>query len=69
MKSTVVFVLAWLAGFLTFPLVHDRAYLFLRRIISLRILHFLVSFLAMFVAGLIARWVVKESVYEKLHTF
>jgi len=69
MKSTIVLVSAWLAGFLISPLVHDRAYLFLRPVISLRILHFLVSFLATFVAGLIARWVVKKSVFEKLYTF
>lgn len=69
MKSTIVFVLVWLAGFLTLPLVPDRSYLFLRNVISLRVLYFVVSFLVAFVAGLITRWIVKESAYEKFYTF
>jgi hypothetical protein len=68
-KSTVVFVGVWLVGFVTFPFVPDRHYRVYSYIVSLRILYFIASFLVAFVAGLVTRWVVKDSAYEKYYTF
>jgi cell division protein FtsW (lipid II flippase) len=67
-KSTVVFVLVWVAGFLIIPFLQERSYRVLGFIVSVRTLCVVVSFFAAFFAGLVTRWIVKESAYEKYYT-
>lgn len=66
-KSTVVFVVVWVAGFVTLPFVPDVHYRLASFIVSLRIVYFVVSFFIAFFAGLITRWITKDSAYEKYY--
>ena len=68
MKSTVVFILVWLVGILTLPIVPDWHYLIYGYIVSFRIIYFIASFFVAFFAGLFTRWLVKDSAYEKYYT-
>jgi hypothetical protein len=62
-KSTVVFVVVWVVGaliFLFLPYVDSRFTGYLST-------GFFVSFFVAFFGGLITRWLVKESAYEKFY--
>lgn len=58
MKSTVAFVLTWLAGFLVIGFIPRH---------FIRYNYVTISFIVAFVAGLITRWIVKESAYKKYY--
>lgn len=66
-KSTIVFVVIWIVGFLTLPLVPEVHYRLAGFIVSLRIIYFIASFFAAFFAGLITRWIIKDNAYEKYY--
>jgi hypothetical protein len=66
-KSSVVFVLVWLVGFLTLTLVPDAHYRLFDYIVSLQVIYFIASFFVAFFLGLFTRWVVKDSAYDKYY--
>ena len=68
-KSTIVFVLLWAAGFVILPFIKEGSYRIINFVVSVRVLCVAVSFFVAFAAGLITRWVVKDSAYEKFYRF
>ena len=66
-KSTAVFILVWAVSFLAIPFVPSSSIRVFQSVVSVRFVYVIGSFLAAFVVGLITRWLVKESAYEKYY--